>query len=249
MNFRAGVAGMALATALSACLLAVDFADAGGAHCRFAGSGTTCGQCLADHCAPMVDACCFDDHCGGVIGDLESCATQSGAGCTHLADSTDRGGAHTALSECVAKECANACAPPAHNQTSCHASYVTAVEACQCEIGATPNDTTCTEVGHPALRCCAPEGWPGPVRTCECKKIICVSAGDGCLCELGPMDDRARPTECTGQFCCYDPKLVSCACGSVACRPEETQVTSCTIAPFGCPTGQHHVDTCNVPKP
>ena len=253
---------MVLAGALFACFSAscvlLDFAPAGGAHCKFAGIDSECGRCIADRCTAAVDACCFDDACGGVITDVEACAAKSSASCTHMADGADRGGAHADLSTCFAKECATVCgadvdaAPPAppHDLTHCGPSYVTSIETCECEIGpAAANDTECTEVGHPALRCCAPDGWPGPVRTCECKKIICSALGDGCLCQLGPMDDQDRATECTGTNCCYDSMDNSCTCGTVACTPEETKVASCTIAALGCAAGLHHVDTCTVPKP
>jgi hypothetical protein len=259
MKTRSGIAGMVLATGLftsflGACVLAVDFAPAGGAHCKFAGVDSECGRCVADKCSVAVDACCFDDSCGGVIHDVEGCAAKSTARCAHLADASDRGGAHAALSSCVESQCASPCgaAPPAppHNVTHCGPSYVSSVETCECQIGQDPaNDTECTEVGHPGLRCCAPDGWPGQVRTCECKKVICVGTGDGCLCELGAMDDQNRPVECTGTSCCYDPMLNSCTCGSVACRPEETKVAACNIGVLGCEGGLHHVDTCTVPKP
>jgi hypothetical protein len=258
MKIRVFIASLGLAAVASACVLAVDFAKPGGSHCRFTGVDSECGRCLTDRCSAVVDACCFDDACGGVITDVEVCATSSGVNCTHLADPGDRGGVHADLSACFVKECASACgfdadaAPPgpAHELTHCRPSYVTSIETCECEIGQTAaNDTECTEVGHPALRCCAPDGWPGPVRTCECKKVICTGAGDGCLCELGAMDDQMRATECTGATCCYDPMLNSCSCGTVPCSPEETKVASCSIAVLGCPPALHHVDTCTVPKP
>jgi hypothetical protein len=242
---------MLLGSLASACILAVSLENGGGAHCRFAGIETDCGRCVADHCAAAVDACCFGDACGGVIDDLDTCATSSNDACVRVADPADRGGLHGELSTCVAKSCATACRlppPTAHNLTRCQRAYVTSIEACSCEIGPTPNDTPCTESGHPDLRCCAPSDWPGPVRSCECRKIICVAAGAGCLCQLSPMDDNNRATTCTGEICCYDPNVNSCSCGTVPCVPSEQQVPSCTIAQLGCDQGGHRVDACSVAK-
>src|SRR4051794_12063221 len=113
MNLRAGIVTVGLFAVLSACAL-VDFRDPGGSHCRFAGIESACGRCVADRCGAVVDGCCFDVQCGGVIADVEACAAQSGASCTHLADRNDRGGLHADLSTCFAKECASICpaAPP-----------------------------------------------------------------------------------------------------------------------------------------
>jgi hypothetical protein len=243
---------MGLAALASACIVTVPFADAGGAHCRFAGSESDCGRCVADHCAAAVDACCFDDACGGVISDLDTCATTTNDACVRVADPADRGGLHGELSTCVAKDCAAACRlppPPAvRNVTRCQRAYVTSIAACECEIGPTANDTDCTEVGHPGLRCCAPEGWPGPVRSCECRQIICIAAGAGCLCQLSPMDDNNRATTCSGETCCYDPKTNDCSCGTIPCANSEQKVPTCTIAQLGCGQGTHHVEACSVPK-
>lgn len=254
MSLRARIVMVGLGAVASACILALPLAEPGGAHCRFAGIESECGRCVAARCSAAVDACCFGDTCGGVISDVDTCATNADAGCAPLADPHDRGGLHADLSTCLAKECATSCrlspdAAAPRNVTRCQRSYVTSVETCQCEIGPAPNDTACTEVGHPGLRCCAPEGWPGPVRSCECLKIICVPLAVGCLCQLSPMDDQNRATECTGEKCCYDPIGNTCSCGSVACRPEEKQVTSCTIEQLVCDQGRHRVEACMVPKP
>jgi hypothetical protein len=242
-----------LAAVASACILVVPSAEPGGAHCKLAGLETECGRCMADRCSAAVDACCFDDACGGVIADVDTCATETNEACVRVADPSDRGGRHADLSACVAKECATSCrlppAPSSRNLSRCQRAYVTSVDACECEIGPTANDTECTEVGHPGLRCCAPDDWPGPVRSCECLKIICVTAGAGCLCQLSPMDDRNRATDCQGATCCYDPSDNRCSCATTACRPSEKQVPSCTIEQLGCDQGRHRVEACTVPKP
>lgn len=242
----------AMGALASACILAVPFSEPGGAHCRFAGFESECGRCVADRCTAAVDGCCFDDTCGGVISDLETCATTPSEACSRVSDPSDRGGLHADLSTCIAKECTASCRlplpPSLRNITRCQRAYVTSVEACECEIGPTANDTECTEVGHPGLRCCAPDNWPGPVRSCECRKIICVAAGAGCLCQLSPIDDNNRATECTGEKCCYDPMSNRCSCGSAPCTGPEKPVPSCTIAQLGCDQG-HRVEACSVPKP
>lgn len=232
---------------LSACILVVPSAEPGGPRCRFAGIESTCGQCLADRCAAAVDACCLDDACGGVIADVESCAAGTAEACTRLADPNDRGGVHAELSTCVASQCSAPCGF-ARNVTRCKRPYATSIDTCECEIGPEPNDVECTEVGHPNLRCCAPDGWPAPVRTCECLEILCVATGGGCLCQLTPMDDRDRSTECNGTTCCYDPMLNSCSCGASPCRPDETQVPTCTIDQIACRPGLHRVESCTIPK-
>jgi hypothetical protein len=191
----------------------------------------------------------MDDQCGGVIDDVEACANAAADACGRIADPADRSGAHGDLSRCVATSCADACPVPAKLfATHCERAYVTSTEACRCELGQTANDTPCTEDGHPDLRCCAPDGWPGPVLACECDRIICVAAGAGCLCELSPMDDQNRPTTCTGAVCCADPTGGTCSCGSTACMPGEQQVASCTIDALACTDGKHRVDACTVAK-
>jgi hypothetical protein len=76
-----------------------------------------------------------------------------------------------------------------------------------------------------------------------------VYAAAGCLCQLSPMDDNNRATECTGAICCYDPQANSCACGTVPCGASEKPVTSCSIEQLACDQGRHRVTTCTVPKP
>lgn len=251
MTLRAGLFTMVLGAAASACILAVSLPDAGGPHCGFAGGDTACGRCLKERCSAAVDGCCFEDQCGGVVSDLEGCTTLAGDACGRLVDPNDRGGAHRELSECVAKECTTACGIASKkNVTRCERAYVTSVEACRCEIGddKLPNDTACTEIGHPRLRCCAPDGWPGPVRACECLRIICVAAGAGCLCQLTATDDQNRPTECTGAICCADPAESSCNCGTVPCANGEKQVAKCTIDALECGPGKRRVESCSVPR-
>ncbi|MBS2011606.1 MAG: hypothetical protein JST00_01735 [Deltaproteobacteria bacterium] len=249
MTLRISPIVVALAALSSACILAVSLPETGGAHCRFAGVESACGKCLAERCAAPVDACCFEDACGGVVLDVEGCASGSPEACARAADPSDRGGAHVDLSTCLARDCSDACAIPAKIYTTrCERAYVTSIEACRCELGARANDTACTEVGHPRLRCCAGEGWPGAVAGCECLRLICVAAAGGCICQLTANDENDRPSECSGEVCCTDPKTGSCACGGAACRPGETRVGKCAMDAIGCGVGKRRVEACSVPK-
>jgi hypothetical protein len=246
VGLRRPSAYLSIVILASGCVLAVPSASAGGSHCRFAGAETACGACIRAECIDSVDACCFDDECGGIIADVDRCAT-SGA-CGRVLDAAEGGGAHRPLSECVARACGTACAGAAANVTSCKPAYATSVDACSCEPSSKPNDAICTEQGHPRLRCCAPPGWPGPALRCDCLAIICVPIADGCQCELSGIDDLGRATECNGVHCCANASLNTCACSSRACLPQETEVSTCTLDELGCPSGTSHVTTCSVPK-
>lgn len=243
--------GLGLAFSLTACALFVPTALPDESRCNFAGITNTCGQCAAKRCGQAVDACCLDQSCGGLIVDLEGCATQGREGCTTLSSAATEGDpSRRALGACVARECADACfTSSVDNATRCAPAYVTSVEACTCELSDTPNDKPCTEVGHPRLRCCAAAAWPGPALSCECLAVICTPVDDGCLCQLSAMDDNARPAECEGDTCCFDPRLNECRCGSAACLPTETRVAACTVDQLGCSGSRRRVETCTVGKP
>lgn len=230
----------------SACILVVPDVDGGGAHCAFAGSETACGTCIRERCADRVDPCCSEDACGGVVADVEACATRGDDACARLQSASDRNGAHRELSSCVTSHCADACAPPAKNVTRCKPAYVTSKNACTCDVDGPANDVGCTTAGHPMLRCCAPAGWPGPALACDCLAIICVPIGDGCLCQLSAMDDRGRPTECRGTHCCVDPDGASCRCGNDACVANTTEVAACNVEALRCGNGRREVDACTV---
>lgn len=253
MNVRAHFAILCVACVISACIFVVPSSDVGGVHCAFSGAESDCGRCLAQRCGAEVDACCLDDSCGGVISDVETCATKTDESCVRVASASDRGGAHSQLSKCVATGCATACqfdpdalGGPSNNLTRCKRSYVTSVEACECEIGPTPNDFPCTEIGHPNLLCCAPDDWPTTVRTCDCLRIICVPITTGCHCQLSAIDDQDRATECTGDICCKDPMYGSCDCGPAPCAPGQEKVSSCTLAALSCGSGLHRITACSV---
>ncbi len=241
-----------LGLASSACILLVSLQDPGGAHCRFAGSETPCGACLAKQCTAAVDGCCLGEQCGGVVTDVEACAGGAAEACGRVADPQDRGGAHGDLARCIAASCADACAVPAKlYSTHCQRAYVTSVETCRCDVSSAANDTPCTETGHPDLRCCAPEGWPGASLECDCLRILCIAAGAGCLCQLGSVDENMRATTCTGAVCCLDPTEPSCTCDpsdTSKCMPGETQVPTCNIDVLACGNGKHHVESCTLPK-
>jgi len=232
------------------CVLVLPMASVGGAHCGFAGKSTSCGACVAEKCTAAVDACCFDDACGDIIKDLETCSTQQGPSCDRLGSASDSDGVHRDLSTCVAKECRAACMGSApSNLTECKPAYVTSVNACSCQITAAPNGNGCTSVAHPTLRCCAPTGWPGPALRCDCRAIICLPIAGGCQCQLTDKDDQGRDTECRGgKHCCADASTASCACGDQACLPQDTEVPSCTIEQLGCGRGEQQVESCSVPQ-
>jgi len=245
----------------TACVLVIP-AEEPGAHCGFRGAASECGRCIAERCALPIDACCRGDACGGVISDVEGCVAgdrekpDGKAACTRMLDAADRGNAHADLSTCIVKECTTACrfseeVLPASrkNVTRCQRAYVTSKETCECEIGPKSNDVECTEVGHPNLRCCAADGWPAPDRACDCLRVVCTTAGAGCLCQLSAIDENDRSVECTGPICCYDPLSNNCSCGTVACRAQEKQVTTCTINELACDKGEHRVESCTVKKP
>ncbi len=235
-----------LAVSASACILVVPSVEPGGPHCAFAGSETACGACIRTSCADQVDPCCKDDACGGVIADVEACAARRDESCARVQSLSDRDGAHRALSSCVATHCAEACAPPAKNVTRCKPAYVTSKNACTCDVDGPPNEIACTTAGHPMLRCCAPDGWPGPALACDCLAIICVPIGDGCLCQLSAMDDRGRPTECRGTHCCADPGGASCQCGSEPCLAKDVEVAACNLDALRCGNGRKQVDACSL---
>lgn len=241
--------GALLATAsLVGCIAVVPSASPGGPHCHFAGSETPCGACIRANCIDSVDPCCFEDTCGGIITDIEACAT-SGKSCDRIEDAAASGGVHRAASQCISRACRDACAGAPANLTSCKPAYATSVEACSCEPSATADAVTCTDVGHPRLRCCAPAGWPGPALRCDCLSIICVPIADGCQCELTGIDDKGRAAECNGAHCCANTSTTTCSCSPRACLPQETEVPTCTIDQLGCGSGNTRVDTCSVPKP
>lgn len=238
-----------LAALASGCVLIVPSADPGGPHCQFAGIETTCGKCLAAQCIQYVDACCSDDACGGIIKDVEGCASRRDASCDRLESLAASEQSHRDLSTCAATHCKDVCAVgAAQNLTRCGPAYATSVDACSCELSETPNDTTCAAVNHPRLRCCAPQGWPGPALACDCLSIICVPTSDLCQCQLTGIDDRGRAAECNGAFCCADPRTSTCICRSTRCLPQENAVPSCTIDQIECSTGRHRVESCAAPK-
>lgn len=236
----------ALAASAAACVLVVPSGEPSGPHCAFAGADTPCGRCLREQCIAAVDPCCKDDSCGGAIADVEACAARGDESCARLASLWDKTGAERDLSACVAGPCGDVCrATSGGGLTRCRPAYVTSKDACTCEVSDAPNATACTSVGHPALRCCAPEGWPGPALACDCLAVICLPLNDGCTCQLSTMDDRGRPTECDGEHCCVDATGFSCSCGSRACAPNETEVPSCGIDQLGCAAGRHEVASCS----
>src|ERR1022692_1552595 len=101
--------GAMLALGASGCILLVDPPQYK-THCSFAAAKTPCGECLTANCITELDPCCQDDTCGGVIADVESCATKHDAHCVPLQSPTDESGAHAALSICVATHCKDVCA-------------------------------------------------------------------------------------------------------------------------------------------
>jgi hypothetical protein len=247
-RFTASV--VAVAALVSGCVLVVPFADPGGPHCGFAGADSPCGKCITAQCIDSVDACCSNDACGGIIVDLESCATKVGASCDRLQNTGDDNGAHRDVSMCVASKCQSECSLPVTNLSHCGLAYLTSVDACSCDVSTAPNGVACTQVGHPRLRCCAPDGWPGPALSCDCTAIICFSSGDGCTCELNAMDGNGRPTTCStpSGHCCVS-RDASCTCGQAECLPTDTPVVSCTLDALKCTGGRHQVESCTVPKP
>jgi hypothetical protein len=237
-----------LVVAASGCVLFVNPKDYG-AHCSFQGAKTPCGSCLTANCITEVDACCLGDTCGSVITDVEDCATRSDEHCKALQSLTDEGGVHRDLSACVMSHCQDACAA---SDTRCMPAYSYSVNACSCRSDETPNGTPCTSDGKKTLRCCAPDGWPGPTLECDCLSIICVPLGDECLCELSPMDNQDRATECPGGngiHCCAAQGGVSCNCSPAPCLPTDNEVGSCGIAQLKCDTGEHQVDACSERSP
>lgn len=239
-----------MAALASGCVLFVPFADPGGAHCKVAGADTACGTCIAAECIDLVDACCFDDKCGGIVKDVETCSTKNDATCDRLQSVTDSAGVHHDLSACVSSKCKDVCAAVATGSlTKCTPAYVTSVDACSCEESTTPNNVVCTTVDHPKLRCCAPHGWPGPALACNCLSISCATLGDGCQCELTGIDDQGRAALCKGDHCCIDSTGTMCSCGSRACLVNQTAVPTCTIDQLGCGDGEDKVDTCSARKP
>ena len=235
----------------SGCVLLVPSAKLGGPHCGFAGKDTSCGTCVAANCIDAVDACCAEESCGGIIKDLESCSVDNGASCERLGNAAEGDGIHRELSSCVVKKCRDVCASVSSSSvTQCKPAYVSSVDACSCLTSSPSNSVACTSVGHPNLRCCAPSGWPGPALQCNCRAIICLPIGGGCLCELTDKDDQGRTTECKGgKHCCANSATVSCSCSDQACAPQETEVASCAIDQLGCPAGEHEVASCSGPRP
>ncbi len=249
MKARPLAAGVVFGIGSSACILVMSFDDVSSAHCQFEGAETACGQCLATRCAAPIDGCCLDSACGGVVADVEACARGPGDACARLSDGADRSGVHSDLSQCVVSKCAEVCGIPSKvNLTHCERAYVTSLETCRCEVGDLSNDTPCTEIGHPLLRCCAPKGWPAADRSCECKRINCSSLGPACICQLSAVDERDPQSTCAGETCCADLTRGSCTCSTAPCSDTERQVASCTIDELSCPSGTHHVDSCTVPK-
>jgi hypothetical protein len=237
-----------LALGASGCVLLVN-PPSYGPHCAFKGASTPCGKCLATSCIEEVDACCLDGSCGGVITDVESCATKSDAHCAALQSATDAGGAHAALSACVVSHCKDVCTA---SLTDCMPAALGDVNACSCFSDNTPNATPCTSVGHPTLRCCAPTGWPAKALECDCLAVICVPIGGGCMCELSTMDYEHRATECPGGpgiHCCVDQTKASCTCSSNTCLATDTVVSKCDITPLECGSGTHQVDSCSLRGP
>jgi hypothetical protein len=246
MTARALGTAALISVATSACILLVSSQEAGGTRCRFAGIETSCGRCMAEACAIPTGACCFENMCGGVIVDVEACAQGTTEACARVADSADRAGAHAELASCVATNCADTCGLFSKEfVTRCTKAYVSSKDACRCEVSSRPNSTTCSELGHSDLRCCASEGWPGPAQRCDCLSISCFSVATGCLCQRSAFNDGKYPVECSGEVCCVSSGG-NCSCGNVPCHGNEKRVPSCTIAELGCDVMQRRVLACEV---
>ncbi len=236
----------ALAASLVGCVLLVSPKDYG-AHCRFEGEQTPCGQCIRTRCEADVDGCCGQGSCEPTLAAVEACAAGDVAKCDAVASlRTSSEAAKAGVGRCLDERCRDECsAPSARNKTKCSFPSFGNGESCSCTLATTPNDVTCDEAVLPKAICCAPQGWPADGLRCACKAVSCGATGDGCRCSL--MDAPSEGPSCSAKICCALNDL--CTCGSSTCIAGERKVASCARAELACAPGLMRVASCVVAAP
>jgi hypothetical protein len=96
--------------------------------------------------------------------------------------------------------------------------------------------------------CCSGGGF------CTCFRTACVSLASIGFCDCSSPIDTTSPRvdicpQATGGTCCLDTGLIPydchCSASVTSCRPEETQVPSCSLADvMKCDTNETVVDRC-----
>jgi hypothetical protein len=233
--------GPLLAVALVGCIFVVDPPD-GDASCRFAGSDTPCGKCIAANCQVTVDACCADAACIATIDELDRCASDT-RNCQRLRDATTPI-RRAELGFCVDRLCGDACASVSTtSRTHCRRPPF-GERICECDVDGPPNDFECSRATFANTICCASAGWPASGHQCICRPLTCFGTAEGCSC-YPASSDPARET-CEGPPCCQDDER--CTCGT-ACIAGQTPIPSCDIRHVGCEQGQKRVESCSLPAP
>jgi hypothetical protein len=243
---RLHVLGLAI-LALPGCILLVD-AEHYGSHCRFAGSDSECGACIAEQCPSEIDACCTDVACAGTLTAVEGCTTRRDQSCDDAkAAARLSSSPASSLGKCVAERCAGECERASPTPvTTCGGLSTSNGTACTCKVSSSVNSFVCNTTTFPETICCAPAGWPAPGLECTCLPVRCSTSTDGCSC--GRVDfgvaDHSKVCEgaASGVHCCAAEDF--CHCGAKRCESSEHEVPSCSIAAIGCVRGQERQTTC-----
>lgn len=241
---RFGILGLAV-SALSGCILLVQ-PDGYGAHCRFAGSDSECGQCIANRCTAEVDACCSEASCASTLIDVERCTVRRDQSCASLkAAASLQSKASASIGRCVAERCAGECEEAApESVTSCAVIRTSSGTACECSQSSAHNSFVCSPATFPETVCCAPVGWPGPGLACSCLPVRCSPSTDGCSCNRVDYAVDEHTKECRGgAHCCAADD--DCRCGSAKCEQSQREVASCSIVEVRCPQGQLEQESCS----
>jgi hypothetical protein len=234
MTSRPALALSALVAAASGCILFVnDSRSSLGSTCKFQGSDTPCGQCVATQCVSQLDKCCGDSSCEQQLTWLDQCVGNSDdISCQVLGSSAPD------LVSCMYSHC-GAC-PGSDAGTaggSGHPSCTTYSGYCICIMETTSGTGgTCTPQTITPGLCCASSGYPAAGTSCICETFSCNVTSYGADCSLSETP--------TGTTSYADPNALCCSSGSDCSCNEQidscngfTQVGACTVDTIGCPSG------------
>jgi hypothetical protein len=239
---RSILAVVATLGALSGCILFVNDNQPYGKACKFQGSDTACGRCVATTCASQLDACCGDKSCEEQLTWLDECvSTADSISCEVLASTAPD------LVACLEQEC-SAC-PGADGGAggggdgAVSPSCSTYDAYCICVVDGVPGGGSCTpETVSPGL-CCADSSYPAADTSCTCETFSCTTTSDGADCSLS--ETSTGLSSYSGNVCCSTGSSCYCSDSLDACDGDETQVAECTVDSVRCPSGETDVTSCS----